>query len=331
MVAVAELAFDLEYDGDALDTHEMNVRDLAPALLAAAELFQASNEVLRPADPPITVNVRALAEGSFLVQLKLVYDAAVDALVSEDVQAGSTLLGLVTAVGSLIGYLRRKHDQAVVSVEPSDTPGTIRIIFEDGTVLEVPREVLTLEQSVQVRRRLSEMVRPLDREGISTVRILDIEGIEIALVGKDDLAALEDDIPTPPREVLSDTDQTVFLTVLSATFQEDHKWRFSDGTSSFWASVTDPAFLQKVDEGEKFAKLDVLNCRIHAQQWRDSTGLHRDVEVIEVIEHRPHVARFEPEQIVLELDGPLTVLPAELAPDTDDEPPEPLQLGPGDG
>lgn len=89
MAAVAELAFDLEYDGSALQAHEMDVRDLAPALLAAADLFQAVNEATRPTDPAVSVNVRALSEGSFLVQLKLVYDGTVAVLGSDDVQAGS--------------------------------------------------------------------------------------------------------------------------------------------------------------------------------------------------------------------------------------------------
>lgn len=101
MVDVAELAFDLRYDGEALELHEMDVRDLAPALLSAADLFQGANEILHPLDPPVSVNVRALSEGSFLIQLKLVYDAARDALIHPDAQAGVNLLAIVGSVAGL--------------------------------------------------------------------------------------------------------------------------------------------------------------------------------------------------------------------------------------
>ena len=42
---MAELAFDLEYDGPALASHEMDVKRLAPALFATAELFQEMNRI----------------------------------------------------------------------------------------------------------------------------------------------------------------------------------------------------------------------------------------------------------------------------------------------
>jgi hypothetical protein len=64
---VAELVFDLQYDGPALQTHEMDVRDLAPALLATAELFQEMNRVAHPTDPEVSVNVGATGMDRFLL------------------------------------------------------------------------------------------------------------------------------------------------------------------------------------------------------------------------------------------------------------------------
>jgi hypothetical protein len=38
--------FHVVYDGPALDEHRMNIRDLAPALVAIADLFSAANTEL---------------------------------------------------------------------------------------------------------------------------------------------------------------------------------------------------------------------------------------------------------------------------------------------
>ena len=41
-----EEKFSIKYEGSALANHEMNVKDLAPALLAAGELFEEINAIL---------------------------------------------------------------------------------------------------------------------------------------------------------------------------------------------------------------------------------------------------------------------------------------------
>lgn len=288
MAEMAELAFDLKYDGPALENHEMDVRDLAPALLAAGVLFQAANAAAHPLDPPVGVNVRAMSEGSFLVQLKLAYDGARDALVSDDVTAGVALLTLVTTVGGLIRHLAQKHRSPVLRTEASETPGMIRVSYADGTVLEVPPDALRLERDVRVRRSLADMVGPLDSEGVTTLE-LRREEITISSIERADVEAFRADLPEAAAELLSDSVREVYLTILSATFQEDRKWRLSDGMSSFYASLLDADFIAKINAGERFSKQDVLHCNVRTRQWRDEGGLHSEVEVLEVIEHLPAV------------------------------------------
>ncbi|MBE6440990.1 MAG: hypothetical protein E7022_01495 [Desulfovibrio desulfuricans] len=51
----------IAYDGPALDTHEMDVRELAPALLAFSDMFEEANAVLNGDRAKISLNVK----GSF--------------------------------------------------------------------------------------------------------------------------------------------------------------------------------------------------------------------------------------------------------------------------
>src|SRR5664280_1129809 len=100
------LDFGIEYDGPVLTNHEMDVRDLAPALLSVGNLFQTLNRRIHPADPEVQVNIRATEEGSFLVQLKLLYDHTANVLGNRGLIEGEGLAGLISGLVALINYLR---------------------------------------------------------------------------------------------------------------------------------------------------------------------------------------------------------------------------------
>jgi hypothetical protein len=287
-----DATFDLQYDGPALAEHEMDVRDLAPALLSIAELFHDLNRIVRPLDPDVSVNIRATGEGSFLVELKLAYDTAQGALLSHGTQAGESLGVLIGFAGSLIAYRRKIGRRRMVSMAQVEPPGTTRVTFEDGTSLEVPQGVLDASNNVKIRRDLQEIVRPLTREGVESMT-LRRERLEISRVEKADVASFAADGLADERDVLSTSEREVYLSIRSAVFQEGNKWRFFDGESVFYASMNDQEFNTRIDAGEAFSKQDLLQCRVRETQWRDANGLHRDIEVLKVLRHSPAPVQLE--------------------------------------
>lgn len=282
---LADLAFNLEYDGPALRAHEMNVRDLAPALLATASLFQELNRVARPSDPPISVNVRATSEGSFLVELRLFYEATRDLLLSPEVAAGVQLLSLVTDLGTLIDYVKRRAAGALGRVLPTQEPGVVRFEAPDGTTLEIPERILNAHRNMTVRRNLYDVTKPLRRPGVEEVRIRR-EELSIA-IGEDDLPAFEASADEPEREELTRSEREAFLEVVTVAFQRDNKWRFTEGQAPFFATILDVDFLDRVESGERFSKYDILRCILRTVQTRgDDGGLHAEYEVLEVLDHQ---------------------------------------------
>ena len=101
------LDFEMVYDGPALANHEIDIRELAPALLNAAELFRNVNRLTNPSDPDVEVHIRGTRESSFLIELKLVFDGTMAVLRSQDMQSTDNLLELITFVGG--GYSCKKR------------------------------------------------------------------------------------------------------------------------------------------------------------------------------------------------------------------------------
>ena len=169
-------SFQISYDGPALESGRMDVRDLAPALLAVGELCQASNHVLNGDRAKVAVNVSSeFQRGSFQVDLEVaqtIAKAAKDTLLSREVATGLTLaavLGLVkgaqVSLIALYKLLKGKKPKNTTTLRSGD----IRIEFEDGKTVEVGRDVVKLYNDSTVREHAKNVVRPLERDGIQVV------------------------------------------------------------------------------------------------------------------------------------------------------------------
>jgi hypothetical protein len=69
---MSRASFTIAYDGPALRDGVMDVRGLAPALLAVGQLFDAANIVLNRDAATIAVSVRATGAGSFEISFDVI-------------------------------------------------------------------------------------------------------------------------------------------------------------------------------------------------------------------------------------------------------------------
>ena len=96
---------------------------------------------------------------------------------------------------------------------------------------------------------------------------------------------------TPPLdgdEPLSDsTTQGVVLKIESAVFKDGNKWRFTDGSRSFFAAIEDTDFLSRIDSGEeRFGKSDILIVDLRQIQFAIDGELKSEYRIVRILEHR---------------------------------------------
>lgn len=290
--------FRVVYDGPALAENQMDVRDLAPALMALGDALEQSHNLLRQDSSTVRLKVRAsFKAGSFGIELEVVQnflDHVVDMFSGRSATAATNLLALLgftgtSAVGlvQLIKWLKGRSIRRVMSLDDD----RVEIQVDDDS-LEVDRRVVELYRDWRVRKALEDAIRgPLKEEGIESFGASSDPEHDFVSVDRSEAYLFE--APPPADEELSDSEEVMNLQLATVAFRDDNKWRFSDGASTFHASVSDEGFLHRINSGEAFAKGDVLRARVRKRQWLSGETIRADYDVREVLEHRRAHAQLD--------------------------------------
>ncbi len=250
--------FHVVYDGPALTEHRMDVRDLAPALVAFADLFTAANKEINGDAAEVRVQVNAsFKAGSFGIDL-----VASQHLLSQikDIFAGNgataisngwTVLQIVGftgggLAGGLVGLLRLLKGRRPVKIEQKGDVATVWMTQTE--TIEVERDVIRLYRNSVVRTSLEKVVSPLEREGITDFGVV-VNGQVVLDVHDDEVASFSAAASDADAEVVSDTTTRKMLQIEYLAFKDGNKWRVHDGTATFHASIEDKEFLAKIDAG----------------------------------------------------------------------------------
>ncbi|MFI8717386.1 hypothetical protein ACIGHF_05785 [Stenotrophomonas sp. NPDC077464] len=284
----------ITYDGPALAAHEMDARELAPALMAMADLLDTSVRALQGDRAKAQINVKgSFKTGSFSVDFTTsvsLLQAAKDIFAGEGITAIANATAVLTALGlaAKTGYtgvaqvLQWLRGRRITHVQMTQEGQVTLHSGEDAVVVEYP--VLVLLRDIPVRQAFDRVLAPLDREGIDTFAAGDDHSFALIVREEERRYFCA---PTGPDEPLLEDTRTMAFSIVSLAFKEDNKWRLSDGNHTINARISDAAFHSAVDANEaSFSKGDVLICEVKVTQWHTQNGAKTDYEVIRVIEHR---------------------------------------------
>lgn len=166
------LEFVYELEGN---IHEVDVFQLAPALLALGRAIQEGHRTVNPDEPEIAVNVRPFAEGSFFVDIVLFHAPALLPLIAA---LGPDPVQRITEALKIIGYVRgtatsvmdviRKLGRPPERIEEI-APGEVRFTAGANTVTSngPVRDLLMNPVFVQ---NFYGSYRPVEQEQIRDVR-----------------------------------------------------------------------------------------------------------------------------------------------------------------
>jgi len=281
--------FHVVFDGPALVGHRMDIRDLAPSLVAIADLFTAANRELNGDAAEVRVEVSAnFKVGSFGIDLtsaQHLLGQLRDVFAGHNASAVSNVLGILGALGftgaGLIAPLRKLAGKRPVRVEQAGDEA--RVWITETEFVEVGADVMRLYRSRVVRSSLEKTLSPLEREGIDhfgvvmgDAVVLDIHADEVEIFR----STIED------QEVVSDVIIRKVLMIESVVFKEGNKWRVHDSSNQFHASIEDDVFLARIDAGERFGKKDVLVVDLRQVQTIAGARLTTDSHIVKVIQHK---------------------------------------------
>lgn len=301
----ATVHFSIKYDGPALESHQMDVRELAPALIALSNMLEEANRVAFPDSASVKVNVQGnFKGGSFgvdLIAIQSITDQIVSMFSGPEASAFSNLKSILEAIGlivgtggaggGLIGIIKWLHGRKPSSIRTSGDRVVFEVVEESiSETFEVDLVAGRLYQSRVVRKALANVVKPLERDGID-IFASGQDGQTAEVIRKDDAPWFT--VAESDADIVSDTvAEHVLLQIESAVFKDDNKWRFSDGSGSFFAEVADPIFVNKINSGdERFGKGDVLIVDLRRIQTISDNGLKMEYSIIRVHEHRAPLQR----------------------------------------
>lgn len=296
--------FTIIYDGPALKGSQMDVRELAPALLAIGDVLEQANRAINGDKANVKIHVKAFKKGCFGVDFELIQTLCETVkgwlLPESRVRNAVELLNLLgftpreiiagSAIGlfALIKKFKGKRPKKIKKAKDEK----IELIFDTPhgeESITINKEEAILYEDPSVRASIEKSVSAVRHEGIETMEI-EQGGRREILVTKADVNDFNVSHAEADEIQLGTATQQRVLSIVSLSFKKDNKWRLSDGNAVMNVKISDPRFLEEVNKGSPFSKGDMLEVDLTLKSEITKDGLKTEYEATRVLRH---IRRFQ--------------------------------------
>lgn len=287
--------FKLKFDGQ-LNQIDANV--LINSLIHTTAIIQEINRYL-DTGKKIEIKVKALEKGSFLVHIELL-ESALDSIKSLFTKENADLAAsIVTILAGIIAVKKFLKGKKPTSIELQGEK--TKIINEKGDVLVIENATFNIyENSPIVKDALSLNFDALNNDpSITGFEITDKDEKPIIRVEKEEFS----DLSLKSEEISNDEriiKEAATLNIVRLSFEESLKWEFYFKGNKVSAKIKDPNFYELINQGESFAKGDILEVELQInQKWDESvnTFVNKSYQINKIVRH---ILRNEQQQFKFE-------------------------------
>ena len=312
---MSRAAFRVAFGGEALASHTMNVRDLAPALMGLGDAFVEANKILHGERTAVEVHVTPhIEESCFDIGIEVLqyWGAIKEFLQKSDTSAAKDLvewliLNKEIAGGTVLGtlYLYRKirgrRPTNVVRLQDTDGNPLRRLQFDDGPDIIVDEKTYLLYTSDKLRRYLARLLQPLrQKEGIDSFTAYERGDVESGIrLNKDEAREIDFSLPEPTAtEDVESAEEPIeaVLRVYSPVYDPSAtKWRFWYGDKHYYMGVSESNIVDIVDKyggvlvDDRFRVM--LKIEVDEQEGKESEKV--SYKVLDVLEFYPAYRQTE--------------------------------------
>ena len=266
----------LRYSGPAVDDGLMDVYQAATNMIAFSEFMVTAVKIVYGNTAEAKTEVAGFGRGSFITDLVLNVGGPAASIFTA--LSPQELVKVIKGAFELWKHLKGSPPAAVIQ-----SGQTVTVTNNTGQIIQVQTESLNLVFSEKGPEAVGRFVRDaIGQDGVDSVEIK-ADHSPLVTVSQADAAYF---VPVAQETPVSENTVRMALVLVAPVFQDNNKWRFNDGASSFAAAIEDEAFIARVDNGERFGKGDVLTVDMRITQTRTAGKIDVQRVIQKVHEHR---------------------------------------------
>ena len=272
----------LEYRGPKVELGHMDAYRVAQQIIGFTDYLTVVAKTTYGFDADIRTDVQGFRGESFDIDFVFQVAGSVATMFSASAITPKDMINMIKHSFDAWKHLKGKPPK---SVRADHNSSSVYIENNDGEIRNYHYNVFNIITDPKAGIAVEKFIKEPLGAGIDEVKIASKQYRESAEATK--IEADSFTLVAAERPLLEDEVDT-FLVVESPTFKEGNKWRFYDGSSSFYADMADKEFLAKVDDGSvRFGKGDVLKVTMKNIQKSTLDTIKLERQIMKVQEHRP--------------------------------------------